>query len=171
MLRLCFRLIRAINSETSPERISLALCLGLTAGLLPFLSPINLIVLFLLFILRVNISAFIIGTLFFSAVAYFFDPLFHIIGKAILTLGPLEALWTYFYNITIFRLSNFNNTIVMGSLFTAIVLFIPAFLIFNRLIRSYRESVLAYFTQLRVVRVVTNSNLYRAYSAFRGARG
>jgi len=168
MLRLCFRLIRAINSETSPERISLALCLGLTAGVLPFLSPINLLVLFLVFILRINISAFIVGTFIFSAVAYLCDPLFHIIGKGLLTLGSLEGLWTYFYNITIFRLINFNNTIVMGSLFIAIILFIPAFFVFNRLIRSYRESVLAYFTQLRVVRVVMNSNLYRAYSAFRG---
>ncbi len=171
MLRLCFRLIRAINSETSPERISLALCLGLVAGFLPFLSPINLLVLFLVFILRINISAFIVSTLVFSAVAYFLDPLFHIIGKGLLTLGALEGFWTYFYNITIFRLSNFSNTIVMGSLFTAAVLFIPAFFVFNRLIRSYRESVLAYFTQLRVVRVVTDSNLYRAYSVFRRMGG
>ena len=169
MLRLCFRLIRAINSGSSPERISLALCLGLTAGVLPFLSPINLLVLFLVFILRINVSAFIVGTLFFSAVAYLFYPLFHVIGKGLLTLGSLEGLWTYFYNTTIFRLSNFNNTIVMGSLFVSLFLFIPAFFIFNISIKKYRESVLAWFTGLSVVRVVTNSNFYRAYCAFRGA--
>jgi len=171
MLRLCFRLIRAINSETSPERISLALCLGLTAGVLPFLSPINLLVLFLLFILRINISAFIVGTVVFSAVAYFFDPLFHIIGKGLLTLGSLEGIWTYFYNTSIFRLINFNNTIVMGSLIVSIVLFVPAFFVFNKLICSYRESVVAYVTKLKIVRVITSSNFYRAYSAFKGVRG
>ncbi len=169
MLRLCFRLIRAVNSETSPERISLALCLGLVAGLLPFLSPINLVVLLLVFILRINISAFIVGVIIFSAVAYLFDPIFHILGKALLTLGSLEGLWTYLYNTTVFRLINFNNTIVMGSLFASIVLFVPAFFVFNELIRRYRESVLAYFTNLRIVRAITSSSLYRAYSAFKGA--
>lgn len=169
MLRLCFKLIRAVNSETAPERISLALCLGMTAGVLPFLSPINLLVLFIVLLLRVNISAFIVGVLFFSAVAYLLDPLFHIIGKGLLTTGSLEGLWTFFYNISIFRIINFNNTIVMGSLFISAVLFVPAFFIFNSLIRSYRESVLAYFTKLTIVRAITNSNIYRAYSAFKGA--
>ncbi len=169
MLRLCFRLIRAVNSETSPERISLALCLGLIAGLLPFLSPINLVVLLLVFILRINISAFIVGAIIFSAVAYLFDPVFHMLGKGLLTLGSLEGFWTYLYNTTVFRLINFNNTIVMGSLFASIVLFVPAFFVFNELIRRYRESVLAYFTNLRIVRAITSSSLYRAYSAFKGA--
>jgi uncharacterized protein (TIGR03546 family) len=138
------------------------------AGFLPFLSPINILVLFLALFLRINLSAFIVGTIFFSGVAYLLDPLFHIMGKGLLTFAALEGLWTLLYNAVIFRLINFNNTIVMGSFFFSIVLFIPVFLIFNKLIRSYRESVLEYFTNIAIVRAITNSNLYRAYSAFRG---
>lgn len=171
MLRLCFRFIRAINSESEPERISLALCFGMMAGALPFLSPINLLVLFLVLCLRVNVSAFIIGTVLFSGLAYLLDPLFHITGKGLLTMGALEGLWTSLYNVTFFRLVNFNNTIVMGSFFISMVLFVPGFLVFNMLIKSYRESALAYFTNIGVVRAITSSNLYRAYSTFRGARG
>ena len=83
-MRLLLKLFKVLNSETDPGQISLGLCLGLVAGLTPLASIHNILVLLLVLVLRVNISAFILGTFFFSGVAYVFDPLMSRIGLAAL---------------------------------------------------------------------------------------
>ena len=85
------RLLKVLNSETDPGQISLALCLSMIAGFTPVLAPHNLFVLLLVLVLRVNLSAFGLGWVFFSAVAYVLDPLFHRIGLAILTEPALTG--------------------------------------------------------------------------------
>ena len=75
------KILKALNSETAPGQISMALCFALIIGLTPLYSLHNLLVLLLVLILRVNLSAFIVGWVFFSGVAYILDPIFqHGIG-------------------------------------------------------------------------------------------
>jgi len=143
MIEAIANLLKVLNSETEPGQISMALCLAMIAGLSPVLCPHNLLVLLLVLVLRVNLSAFILGWVFFSGVAYLLDPLFHRIGSGILTAPSLTALWTSGYNTAWFRLDRLNNTVVMGSLFFSLVAFIPAFFLFNFLIRRYRDHLLA----------------------------
>ena len=83
MIETLAKLLKVLNSETSPGQISLGFCLAMIAGFTPVLSPHNLIVLLLVLVLRVNLSAFIVGWVLFSALAYALDPLFHLIGQAI----------------------------------------------------------------------------------------
>ena len=66
MLRAIAKLLKALNSESNPVQISLAFCFALIAGFTPLLSLHNLLVLFLVLILRVNLSAFILGLGVFS---------------------------------------------------------------------------------------------------------
>ena len=167
-MRLLLKLIKAINSETDPAQISLGLCFGLVAGLTPIMSLHNLLVLLLVLIFRVNVSAFITSTLFFSGVAWVVDPYLSRIGLAVLEAGALEGLWTSLYNSTIFRLERFNNTIVMGSLVISLVLFIPCFFIFSALIRQYRERVLAWINKLKIVQTLKAGKLYHIYDSLTG---
>ena len=164
-MRLILKLIKAINSETDPLQLSFGLCFGLLAGLTPLISLHNLVVLLLVFLLRVNISAFITSTLFFSGVAWAIDPLMSRIGLALLEADALEGLWTALYNISAMRLERFNNSIVMGSLALSLALFVPMLIASTFLIRQYRQNVLAWVNRLKVVQTLKASNVYRIYDS------
>jgi uncharacterized protein (TIGR03546 family) len=170
MLRLTARLLKVLNSETEPSQISLAFCFALISGLTPILSIHNLIVLLLALILRVNLSAFILGSLALSGVAYILDPLFHNLGMAVLTAGIFEGLWKSLYNSTIWRIEKFNNSVVMGSIIFSMVLFIPVFLVSNMLIRKYREHILGWVRKSRIAQAIRASKFYNIYSSVSGWR-
>jgi uncharacterized protein (TIGR03546 family) len=154
MIRAVYKLLQVIGSETEPGQISLGFAFAMIAGFTPLASPHNLLVLFLILVLRVNLSAFFLGLAFFSGLAYLLDPVFHRVGLAVLTAGSLEGLWTTFYNSTLWRLERFNNSIVMGSLLLSLLLFVPFYLVSNRLIVKYREHFLTWVQKTKLIHVL-----------------
>jgi uncharacterized protein (TIGR03546 family) len=164
MIRMLAKLLKVLNSETDPSQISLAFCFSMLSGFLPFFSPTSLIVLFIVFVLRVNLSAYLLGTAFFAGIAYFLDPLFHPLGLAVLTAAPLEGLWTTMYNSTIWRIQKFNNSIVMGGFVFALLFFTPLFLLSNALIRKYRDHILGWVRKTPLMKMITASNFYHVYT-------
>jgi uncharacterized protein (TIGR03546 family) len=157
------KLLKILNSEAEPSQISLAFCFALVSGFLPFFSPLNLVVLLIVFLLRVNLSAYFLGTAFFSGVAYLLDPLFHRIGLAILTMGSLESFWTTLYNSSLWRIQRFNNSVVMGGIVFALAAFVPVLLAANALIRKYREHVLVWVQKTRLMKFFMATKLYSIY--------
>ena len=85
MIRILARILKTLNSETDPGQISLALGFAMVAGFTPFVSLHNFVIVFLILILRVNLSTFLLGLAAFSGIAYLLDPLFHRMGLALLT--------------------------------------------------------------------------------------
>jgi uncharacterized protein (TIGR03546 family) len=168
MIKRVAKLLKVINSETAPGQISLALCFAMIVGLTPLYSLHNFLILLLVLLLRVNLSSFILGWVLFSGIAYLLDPLFHRIGLTVLSAESLESFWTTLYNITIFRLSNFNNSIVMGSLIFSLALFLPIYFLSNSLITKYRDHVLAWVRKTRIMEIFRASKLYKAYEAVSG---
>jgi len=163
MIKLLAKLLRVLNSETDPGQISLGLCFAMIAGLTPLLSLHNLVVLLLVCILRVNVAAFLLGLGVFTGMAFLLDPLFHLIGLAVLTAPALEGLWTSLYQSVWWRLAYFNNSIVMGSLVFSIGLFFPVLLVSNLLIRRYRHHVLAWVQKTKIMQMLKASKLYETY--------
>jgi len=171
MIQMIAKLLKVMNSETDPGQISLALCLAMVAGLTPLASLHNLFILLLVLLLRVNLSAFMLGLVFFTGIAYLLDPVFDRIGLGLLSAGALEGLWTEFYNITLLRLAKFNNTIVMGSLVFSLIAFFPMYGLVSLLIRRYREHILAWIRKTRVMQMLKTSKLFSAYQAVSGWGG
>lgn len=171
MIKMIAKLLKVLNSDADPSQISLALGFALISGLLNFFSPLNLLVLFVVFLLRVNLSAYFLGTAFFAGVAYLLDPLLHRIGLAVLTAGTLEGLWTTLYNSTVWRIQRFNNSVVMGGLVFSILCFVPLVLLSNMLVRKYREHVLAWVRKTKVMQAITASKFYDIYSRVSGWGG
>jgi uncharacterized protein (TIGR03546 family) len=171
MLTMFVKLIRVLNSESEPGQISMAFCLAVVMGFTPLISLHNLIVLFLALFLRVNLTGFILAWTVFSGLAYLLDPFFSWLGVTILTATALEGLWTALYNITLARLANFNNSVVMGSLVFSFILFFPLYFLFNFLIRRYREHVLAWVQKTRIAQMIKATKLYSAYQSLSGLRG
>lgn len=130
--------VRLMKSEETrePARISLALCLGMVTGFLPLLNPINLIVLLLVSVIRVSVLAYIAGLVLFSLLALPLEPLFHRVGLAVLAAPQLAEFWTSLYNSIFWRFQNFNNSVVMGGMIAAIILFLPLLLLANRMLRD-----------------------------------
>lgn len=148
------KLFKALNSETDPSQISLALALGMVVGFTPLWSPHNLLVLLLVMILRVNGSGFIAGLGLFSMLAFMLDPLFHKLGYMVLSMDGLKGMWTVMYNSTLWRFENFSNTIVMGSLLASLVLFAPCHFLGKWLITRYRDTVVAALKKSRLVQLI-----------------
>lgn len=165
MIQLCAKILKILNSETDPYQISLAVCLAMIIGFTPLMSLHNLAILFLVLILRVNLSTFIISWAVFSGIAYLLDPLFHRAGLYLLTADSLEGLWTALYNIPVFKIERFYNSVVMGSLVVSILLFFPLYFLSKNLIVRYRTHVLAWVRKTRIMQMIQLSKLYKAYTS------
>lgn len=170
MINSVAKLLSIINSETDPSQISLGFAFSMVAGLTPFFGIHNLLVFLLVFLLRVNLSAFLLGTALFSALAYALDPFFHVIGLKLLTSDALRGLWTGMYNMTVFRVAKFNNTIFMGSFVFSILFFVQLLLLSNFLIRKYRVHVMAYIEKTKFVQAWKATGMYRMYRSYMDLR-
>ncbi len=171
MLKMLAKFLKVLNSDAEPGQISLALCLAMIAGLTPLFSFHNLIVLLLVLVLRANLSAFILGWVVFSGLAYPMDHLFNGFGLALLQAEALRGLWTSLYKLSLFRLAHFNNSIVMGSLAFSLIAFIPFFFLANFIVKRYREHVLAWIQKSRIMQVFKASKLYTIYQNIPGWGG
>lgn len=154
------KLIRILSSETAPIAISMGFALGMVAGLTPLMNLYNLVVIFLLLVFRINLAGFLLSWALCSALAYLLDPLFHELGKTILQYPDLKPLWTDMYNQAFWRLTNFNNTIVIGSLAACLVAFIPFVVVSNFLIRHYRSDVMKFVQNSRIFKFLQNSKSF-----------
>ncbi len=163
MLEALAKMIKVLNSETEPWQISLAACLAMIAGFSPLASAHNLLVLLAVLVLKVNLSTFIVAWTLFGALAFALDPLFHRIGLGLLTFPGLAGFWTALYNTTWFRLDRLYNTVVLGSLVTALVLFIPLFFLANWLIRRYRTNIRDWVGKLKIAQAIKASKLFAIY--------
>ena len=75
------------------------------------------------------------------------------------------------YDSAFWRIARFNNTLVMGSLASALILFFPLLLLSNQFIRRYRESFLAWVRKTRLMQALRASKLYNAYESLSQLKG
>jgi len=142
VLEFIAKLIKILRSEISPNQISWGFVLGMILGLTPFWSLHNLIVVILIIIIKVNLATAIFSFGIFSAIAYLIDPLFHSFGYYLLVdLNSLNAFWTWLYNVPVLALSKFNNTVVIGSLASSLILMLPVYFLVKIGIVNYREKI------------------------------
>ncbi len=171
MLEMIAKILKVLNSETEPAQISLACCLAMIMAFTPLVLPHNLLVLLAALLLRINLSTFGISWVFLSAVSFGLDPLFHRVGLALLTVNGLQSFWTQLYDTTWFRLERLYNSIAMGSLVLSLVLFVPAYIGLNWLIRRYRKHVLNWIEKTYLMKALKASKLYEVYQTISGLRG
>jgi len=170
MIRQIAKLLRILNSETAPINISIGICLGMVVGFTQMWSVHNLIILFIVLFFRVNLSAFIIGTLAFKSLSFLFNGTFHQIGLSLLTADFYKDIGTYLYNVTFWKFDRINNTIVIGGIVVSIIGFIPMLLLLNVLIKKYRKHILSYVRKTKIAKAMMSSNFYHYYKKVTGFR-
>jgi uncharacterized protein (TIGR03546 family) len=142
VLRFIWKLLGILNSNISPKQIAGGIALGMILGLTPFFSLHNLLIILLICIIRVRISAVILSAIIFGLISYLVNPVSSLIGYFLLVnAGFLKPLWTALYNMPVIAFSNFNNTLVLGSLVLSLILFYPILIFSAKGVVSYRNLI------------------------------
>ena len=94
-------------------------------------------------------------------------PVFDWIGHRLLLAESLRGLWTSLYNMPVVPLTNFNNTVVLGSLVFALLLSVPLFFVLRWAVARYRVTIGERVRQSRFYKTVMASKVYNVYKMFR----
>jgi uncharacterized protein (TIGR03546 family) len=163
-LQFISQFIKVLRAGATPGQIAGGFALGFMIGLMPFLTLQGIGLMLILFFLNVNLAAASFAIFVSSFVAFLFDPLFHNLGFYVLTGVPaLHSLWTALYNMPVAPLSRFNNTVVMGSFVSGLVLALPVFLLIRKGVISYRAGLEEKIKRWKIVRWITGSKLATWY--------
>lgn len=167
LLRLLQKLVKTLNSEGTPTQVALGIAAGSILGLTPLLNLHNLVALAAIAFFNISFPAAMLGWFIFEPVGFLLDPVFHTIGAALLTdTPPLTGAWTEMYNTPVIPFSNYNNTVVLGSLIGWAILFLPIFLLARVGVAKYRERILTRLEKTRLFQAVKASKLYDLYRLF-----
>ena len=164
MIRLVLKFFVLLNSASNPWQLAFGAAFGMVLGLTPLLSLHNVFVLLLLLVLRVNISFALLSMAVCAGFAYVFDAQFHQLGWQVLNATSLRDIWTMFYNHPVLRWSNFNNTVLMGSLIVSLLAFFPFAVLMRVLITVYRSKAQPHIEKLKVVQLLKASRWYDMFS-------
>jgi len=167
LLKLLQSIFSTLHSEGSPRQVAAGLALGAALGLTPLVSLHNLLVFALLCLLNVSFGGGMLGWALFMPVGFLLDPLFHRIGLLLLELPALRPLWTSWYNAPIVPYTNFNNSVVLGSVLVWLGLLGPIYLLGRAGVGRYREHYAPLVEQSRLYRLITATKLYNIYRWFR----
>ncbi len=165
------KIIKILRSDDSPNQIALGFALGMVLGLTPFWTLHNILIILVLIIFNINLGSALLSFALFSGLAYLFDPLFHNFGYYLLVdVHGLHPLWVYLYQFPVVALSHYNNTVVMGSLVSALILFIPVFFAAKYFVFYYRAHLDEKIQKTRIVKFIKASKFYSVYKKIEAVR-
>ena len=168
ILKLLRSLVKTLHSDGSPGQIAAGIALGAALGLTPIANLHNVAVVLLLAMLNVSFASGLLAWAVFVPVGFMFDPVFDRIGHWLLVdATSLRPLWTAMDNVPGLALSNFNNTVVLGSVVVWLVLFVPLFVAARVGIVKYRATIGQKLMQSRFYKALEASKLYNVYLWFR----
>jgi uncharacterized protein (TIGR03546 family) len=168
LLKLIQSLIQTLHSEGTPGQVAAGIALGSMLGLTPLVNLHNLVVFALIVILNVSFGGAMLGWALFVPVGFLLDPAFDWIGTRLLLDTPaLTPLWTALYNMPVAPLTNFNDSVLLGSLVFSLALWTPLFFAARWGVARYRATVAERVRRSKLYRAVTASKLYDIYRLFR----
>jgi uncharacterized protein (TIGR03546 family) len=167
LLKLIQSIIKTLHSEGTPGQVAAGIALGSALGLTPLVNVHNLIIFSLIVLLNVSFGGGMLGWALFVPLGFLLDPVFHRIGASLLTASSLRSLWTSWYNTPLVPYTNFNNTVVLGSVVAWIVLAIPIFIAARYGVARYRATIGERVKQSKFYKALTASQAYNWYRLFR----
>ncbi|HEY3221549.1 MAG TPA: TIGR03546 family protein [Gemmatimonadales bacterium] len=167
LIKLMQSLFGALHSEGTPGQLAAGIVLGSFLGLTPLVNIHNAVIFAALVVLNVSFAGGMLGWALFIPFGFLLDPVFDWIGHTLLFTPSLTPFFTSLYNMPIVPLTNFNNTVVLGSLVFAGVLAVPLYVATRLGVTRYRATIGARVRQSRFYRAVTASKVYNVYKMFR----
>ena len=168
LLKLIRSLFKTLHSDGSPAQIAFGIALGAALGLTPIANLHNVLIVLLLAVLNVSFAAGMFAWAVFVPVGFMLDPVFDRLGRMLLVDTPaLRPLWTTWDNVPGLALTNFNNTIVLGSLLVWLALVVPLYVASRIGVVRYRATIGERVKNSRYYKLLEASQLYNAYRWFR----
>ena len=168
ILKLLQSLVRELHSDGTPAQIAFGAALGAALGLTPIANVHNVVIVALLLVLNVSFGAGMLAWGLFVPLGFILDPLFDRVGRVLLLETPaLTPLWTAWFNAPLVPYTNFNNTVVLGSVVIWLVLFAPIFALSHVAVVQYRRRYVERVRRSRLYQAVTASKIYNVYTWFR----
>ena len=171
LIKQLINLIRLLHSDTGQAQIAAGLAFGVFLGFAPFLSLQTVLVLFVVFIFRVQLGAAFLSAFFFKFVAFLLDPVADPIGRTLLENKSLRPLWTSMYNVPLLPMTRFNNSIILGSFALSILLCPVLYFVFKMLVVKYQTTVVQIFEASRAWKLFKATKLFDWYSKYRNLYG
>ena len=168
VLKLLQSLVKALHSEGTPGQVAAGMALGAILGFTPLLSLHNVLVVALIFLLNVSLPGAALGWAIATPLGFALDPAFDALGRwLLLDVHALTPVWTALANMPVVPLTNFNNSVTLGSLVSSLVLFTPVYVGSRWGVRRYRETLGERVKQSGLYRAITASKLFGLYRLFR----
>jgi uncharacterized protein (TIGR03546 family) len=167
LLKLIQSIIKTLHSEGTPGQVALGIALGSVLGLSPLMNVHNLIIFSAIVLLNVSFGGGMLGWALFVPVGFVLDPVFDRIGASLLGAPSLRPLWTSWYNTPLVPYTNFNNTVVLGSVVAWLVLLVPIFFAARWAVARYRATIGERVRQSKLYKAITASQVYNWYKLFR----
>jgi len=167
LLKLIQSIIKTLHSDGTPGQVAAGIALGAALGLTPLVNVHNLVVFSLIVLLNVSFGGGMLGWALFVPLGFLLDPVFDRIGASLLQAPSLRPLWTSWYNTPLVPYTNFNNTVVLGSVVAWLVLAIPIYFGAKIGVARYRATIGERVRQSKLYKAVTASQLYNWYKLFR----
>jgi len=119
-------------------------------------------------VLNVSFGAGLFAWAAFAPIGFALDPLFDRVGRLLLVDASwLQPLWTAWDNTPGLALTNFNNTVVLGSVVGWLVLAFPIFALARAGVDRYRTTVGERVRGSKLYKAITASRAYNLYQWFR----
>ena len=160
-------LVKALHSEGTPGQLAAGIALGSILGLTPLVSLHNAVVFGLIVLLNVSFPGAMLGWALFVPIGFLLDPVFDSIGRTLLFTPGFTPFFTSLYNMPVVPLTDFNNTVTLGSLVFSVVFFVPLFLATRWAVTRYRATIGERVRQSKFYKAVTASQVYNWYKLFR----
>ena len=167
LLKLIQSIIKTLHSDGTPGQVAAGIALGAVLGLTPLMNVHNLVVFSFIVLLNVSFGGGMLGWALFVPLGFLLDPVFHRIGESLLTTPSLRPLWTTWYNTPLVPYTNFNNTVVLGSVVAWLVLAIPIYFGAKVGVARYRATIGERVRQSKLYKALTASQVYNWYKLFR----
>ncbi|HYC32777.1 MAG TPA: TIGR03546 family protein [Gemmatimonadales bacterium] len=167
LLKLIQSIIKTLHSDGTPGQVAAGIALGAALGLTPLVNVHNLLIFSLIVVLNVSFGGGMLGWALFVPLGFILDPLFHRIGLALLQQESLRPMWTGLYNAPLVPYTNFNNSVVLGSVVAWLFLAVPIFFGARYGVARYRATIGERVRRSKLYKAVTASQLYNWYKLFR----
>jgi len=151
------KLISALNGNLKKSQIAAGVAWGVLLGLVPLSNPFGIVLFVISFFFSHNHGAKIFGLAIVKILSLIILPALDVLGWTILHIDSLQPLFTAMFNMPFVPFTKFNNTLVMGGLIAGIVLWLPVFALFMKLIPLYREKLAPKIRDSKIVKKLANS--------------
>lgn len=150
-LRLLFK---ALVIESTPTQMSYGLALGMLMGVVPKGNLLAVVLGFCVAATRVNLAIAACAAVAFTFMSSWFDSTFDKVGVCVLGHPSLQGFWKAVYVTPMMPWTDFNNSVVMGSLLCGLVLIWPVHRVSRPVFQKYSEKLSRHIRHWWIVKVL-----------------